>query len=286
MKWAVAGATMVAGVTGWPIAHSLSPILHNAWLRAAGLDAIFIALPCQPGRFAHLVEGLRGGVLRGMNVTAPFKEEALALSDRASATARRIGAANALVFEDSGVVVADNTDAEGFAAALRSQAPAFRADSGPAVILGAGGAARAAAVTLLEMGAPSVRLVNRTPERAVDLARGLSGEARGYGLQAAEFAFDGACLLVSTLPSGAQAGVVAGLPLGRLLPGAVVMDMTYRPLETPLLSRAKAAHLTLVDGLAMLIGQAGPSFELFFGRPTPHLDVRSLAEESLDLAFC
>ena len=257
-----------AGVVGNPIGHSLSPLIHRAWIAAAGPDGAYDAYePQDEAAFLALIDIGRAGRLRGLNVTAPYKLAALAAADSVSETARRAGSANLLVFED-GRVRADSTDGLGLMAALVEQAPNLRLAGRPAVVLGAGGAGRAAAAALSDAGA-EVRIVNRTHERALALAADL-----GVTAMAAEAALDGAALVVNALSA------TPDIDPSRLLGDAVLMDMTYRPLETPFLAAGRARGLTGVDGLAMLIGQARPSFEALFGEAPPAVDVRALALEA------
>jgi shikimate dehydrogenase len=216
---------------------------------------------------------LRGGVVRGLNVTSPFKALALAAADEASATARRAGAANLLLFEPEGDVWANNTDGEGLLAAFAEQAPGFDPAAGPVVILGAGGAARGAVAAFLDAGAPAVRLVNRSSERAQALAVEF-----GDAVTAADVgALTGANAIINATPAAPD------IPLQQAPASAVVMDMVYRPLDTPLLIAARALGLRTVDGLAMLIGQARPSFRAFFGvDPPDDVDVRARAIDHLE----
>ncbi len=263
---AITGAAKVGGIAGNPVAHSLSPVIHNAWIAAAGLDAVYAPFaPRDAAGFDALVAAGRAGLLSGLNVTAPFKEQAYALADQASTTARDSRSANILVFTD-GRVQADSTDGMGLLWALQVQAPALTLDGQPAVLLGAGGAARAAAAALARAGA-QVRIVNRSRERAEALAADLGGSV---SVADGPTAFDGATLVVNAL------SVRPDLNLSVLDPATVVMDMTYRPVVTPFLQSARDAGLTIVDGLGMLIGQAGPSFEAIFGIPPPNLDPRPL----------
>lgn len=262
----ITGSARLAGIVGNPVAHSLSPLIHNAWIEALGLDAVYA--PFAPGDadgFAVLVAAGRAGLLAGLNVTAPFKEQAFALADTASETARAAGSANILVFRD-GRVEADSADGEGLLWALKTRAPRLVLDGAPVVMLGAGGAARAAVAALARAGA-RVRIVNRTRERAEALAADI-----GLGVQAidAAMAFDGARLVVNALSVRPEVDPAA------FEAGTVVMDMTYRPVETPFLNAAQAAGLTIVDGLAMLIGQAAPSFRALFGVDPPDLDPRPM----------
>lgn len=256
--------TVVAGVAGQPITHSLSPVIHGIWITAAGLDAVYRAFgPADADAFADLVNEGGRGVLRGLNITAPFKEQALALADEVSATARACGSANLLVFE-AGRVRADSTDGAGLMAALAEQAPMLDVKGRPVVVLGAGGAARAAAAALKAAGA-EVGILNRTAQRARALADDLGVDTSDAG------AVGEAALVVNAL------SVRPEIDLGMLRRDAVLMDMTYRPLMTPFLVEGRARGLTTVDGLAMLIGQARPSFRALFGIAPPEVDVRAAA---------
>ncbi|MCA3716115.1 shikimate dehydrogenase [Phenylobacterium sp.] len=261
-------ATRLAGVVGRPVHHSLSPVLHNTWLAAAGLDGAYVAFSLAPERFSAFVEGFRGGSLAGVNVTLPFKTDALAAADRVSPRARTAGAANVLVFEADGSVTADNTDGEGLLYAFARQAPGFRPESGPLVLFGAGGAARGAAAAFLEAGCPEVRLLNRTRSRAEAVAEALGGRVRVLDLTDAA-ALDGAAALINASSAGLGFDAPPPPDFSAAPAGAVAMDMTYKPLRTPFLAAAAARGLATVDGLDMLIGQARPAFEAFFGRPPP-----------------
>lgn len=269
-------ATRIAGVVGHPIAHSLSPVLHNAWLGAAGLDGAYVAFSLEPGRLAAFVEGFRGGSLAGVNVTLPFKTDALDAADEVSARAAAAGAANVLVFGPGGRVTADNTDGVGLLYAFARQAPGFRPDSGPLVIFGAGGAARGAVAAFLEAGCPEVRILNRTRSRADDLAA-----LFGPRVRALDPADPGSLHDASALVNASSGGLGPEAPpppdFAAAPAGAVAMDMTYKPLRTPFLAAAAARGLATVDGLDMLVGQAMPAFAAFYGQPPPAgLDVRAL----------
>lgn len=278
----ITGATRVAGVVGRPIVHSMSPILHNAWLAAAGIDGVYVPFSTEPDRFAAFAQSLRGGTVAGLNVTLPFKGEALALADEASFRARSAEAANVLVFRDDGTIFADNTDGLGMLGAFAEQAPGFDPKAGPVTILGAGGAARGAAAAFVEAGCPEVRIVNRTLGKALEIAEVLGMSA--YPLSEAAASFDGAIAVVNATSAGLSGGAALELPLEATPAGAVIMDMVYKPLLTPFLTQAQALERRTVDGLAMLIGQAVPSFEYFYGQPPPReVDVRSLAINALGL---
>lgn len=281
MSIAMTGAGWVAGVVGSPVTHSLSPVIHNAWIEEAELDAAYVPFAPPPPGFRPLVLAMRGGVIRGLNVTIPFKEEALDLADEATPLARQAGAANLLLFREDGAIVADNTDGEGMLAAMAHQAR-FRPTDGPAVILGAGGAARGAAAALLESGCPSVRIINRTRDRALGLARQLGPRAAAFGRDDAHQALRDTACVINATSLGLGGGPGPDIDLEAAPPQAVVMDMVYKPLKTEFLTRAKARGMPTVDGLEMLIRQAIPSFEAFFGRPPPAtVDVRQLCLETL-----
>jgi shikimate dehydrogenase len=262
----ITGAGRVAGIAGNPVAHSLSPVIHNAWLAAGDIDGAYVPFaPADEAGFEALVAAGRAGLIMGLNVTAPFKQQAFALADEATAAARLTGSANILQFID-GRVLADSSDGVGLMRGLKEQAPTLDLRGRPVVMLGAGGAARAGAGALVEAGA-EVRIVNRSRDRAEALAADLGPSVRV--MEAAE-ALDGAALVINAL------SVPPELDFDRVAPGTVVMDMTYKPLETPVLKAARARGLATVDGLSMLIGQAAPSFEALFRLPPPPLDLRAL----------
>jgi shikimate dehydrogenase len=262
----ITGAAAVAGIAGDPIAHSLSPVMHNAWLAAAGMDGVYVPFrPRDPAGFEALIAAGRSDLLQGLNVTAPFKAQAFGLADTATERARRVGSANILVFED-GRVHADSADGEGLLLALAEQASALKLMDSLVVVLGAGGAARAAVGSLVDAGA-EVRLLNRSRDRADALAAELGDRV---SVADDDAVIRDAALIINAL------SVQPTVDLDQLSAGAVVMDMTYRPVETAFLKAARARSLTTVDGLAMLIGQAAPSFEALFRRPPPPLDLRPL----------
>lgn len=266
MKQTISGAAKVGGIAGNPIGHSLSPVIHNAWIAAAGMDAAYVPFaPADAAGFEALVAAGRSGLLAGLNVTAPFKAQAFALADSASDAAKGSGSANVLVFRD-GRVACDSTDGFGMMWAISDQAPGLTVKDRPVVILGAGGAARAAAGTLIDEGA-AVRILNRSRDRAESLAADL-GPSVSVVDEAT--AFDGAVLVINAL------SIPPTVDLALLEPEAAVMDMTYRPVDTDFLKAARARGLRTVDGLGMLIGQAGPSFRAIFGVEPPALPLRPL----------
>ena len=278
----ITAQTRIAGVVGHPVGHSLSPVIHNAWIEAAGLDAVYLAFAPPEARFEALVNGLRDQVALGLNVTIPFKERAAVLADRRTAAVERAGAANLLVFEPDGGVTADNTDGIGLMGAL-SEAGGLAILS-PVVVLGAGGAARGAVLSLLDSGVSAIRLVNRSRERAEAIAV-LDARVMVMGWDEAGDALDGVSAVINATSLGMTGQPPLELILDRAPPTAVVMDMVYRPLKTRLLKAAERRGHPTADGLSMLIAQARPSFEAFFGRPPPaDLDVRALCEQILGQA--
>lgn len=282
MKPPITGRTLVAGVAGQPIAHSLSPLIHNAWLESAGIDGVYVAFAPDADRFEVFVDGLRGGAIRGLNVTIPFKEVALSIADVVSPRAEKAAAANLLTFEADGGVTADNTDGVGLLGALAAQAPGFDPAAGPIAVLGAGGAARGAVGALLTAGTPQVRIVNRTLAKAEAVAGAVGRSAVACPLDAAANAFDGVIAVINATSAGQVGQPVLQVPLEATPESAVVMDMVYKPLETPFLARAKQLGRRTVDGLEMLIRQAAPSFEAFYGATPPtDVDVRALALKAL-----
>ena len=261
----LSGRARLAGVVGWPVAHSRSPRLHGYWLDLHGIDGAYVPLGVQPEHFADTLITLARLGFAGMNVTLPHKEAALAAVDEADADARRIGAVNTIVIRGDGSLFGTNTDARGFIANLCEQAPAWRASAAPAVMLGAGGAARAAAVALLDAGVPRLCIVNRTARRAEVLAATLGEKASVAPWRDRHRGLVGAGLLVNTTSLGMEGHDVLDLDLGALPRDAVVHDIVYAPLETQLLATARARGHVVVDGLGMLLHQARAGFAAWFG---------------------
>ncbi len=256
----------VAGVMGWPVAHSLSPRLHGYWLEQYGIDGAYVPLPVAPADFAGALRALARMGFAGVNVTVPHKEAALATVDRADEAARRIGAINMVTFAADGTMDGRNTDVFGFAAHLQAAQPGWLAAGKRAVVLGAGGAARAVVAALADDGIAEIRLVNRTPARAEALARALGGPVRPVAWDERSDALEGADLLVNTTVLGMDGKPELALDLAALPEAAVVYDIVYAPLETALLAAAAARGNPVVDGLGMLLHQARPAFAAWFGR--------------------
>lgn len=262
---AISGAARLAGVMGWPVAHSLSPRLHGYWLEHYKIDGAYIPMPVAPKDFEVALKALPKLGFAGVNLTVPHKEAALALADTADDLARRLGAANTLIFKADGHIEAHNTDGYGFIENLRDHEPGLSVDEAPAVVVGAGGSARAVVAALCDAGAPEVRLVNRTKARAEALKRDLGGPITVIDWEARAGALDGAGLLVNTTTQGLRGLPALELSLDALPKQARVADLIYTPLDTPLLVEAKARGHRTIDGLGMLLHQARPGFTAWFG---------------------
>jgi len=266
----ITGAARIAGVIGWPIGHSRSPRLHNYWLARYGLDGAYVPLGIKPEDIEIALRALPKLGFAGANVTVPHKEAAHRLSDRLEESARRTGAVNTLVVQN-GKLVGSNTDGYGFLQNLRASAVGWSGARGPAVIIGAGGAARAIAAALIEARAPEIRVVNRTRARADALVSALGRPLAAVDWSQRADALKGAALLVNATTLGMQGAGALDLPLESLPKAALVNDIVYVPLVTPLLAAAAARGNPTVDGLGMLLHQAVPGFTAWFGR-APEVD--------------
>ena len=270
-----------AGVIGWPVVHSRSPRLHRYWLERYGIAGAYLPMPVRPGEEAAALRGLAALGFAGCNVTVPHKRAALALVDAPDDLARRIGAVNLVVVRPDHSLAGSNTDAAGFLDNLREQAPGWQAD-GAAVVLGAGGAARAVVAALADAGVPEIRLLNRTRGHAEALAAALGGPVAVRDWERRSAALEGAALVVNTTLLGMHGQAPLDLDLAALPLDAVVCDLVYVPLETPLLAQARERGNPAVDGLGMLLHQAVPSFEAWFGvRPVVTPELRALIAATL-----
>ena len=256
---------LLAGVMGWPVAHSRSPLIFAHWFARHGIPGAYVRLAVRHEDFEQVLRALPKAGFRGVNVTLPHKLAALELADERSDAAEAIGAANTLVFTVEGAIRADNTDAFGFLENLREGAPVWDPTTAPALVLGAGGAARAVIHALLGAGVPAVRLTNRSPERARELAAHFGPSVELVDWAERDDAVAGVGLIVNTTSLGMEAQPPLALSLAAAPPEAVVCDIVYTPLVTPLLADARRRGLTAVDGLGMLLHQARPGFRAWFG---------------------
>lgn len=266
----------LAGVIGAPVAHSLSPRLHGHWLRAHGIAGHYVPLHVEPEDLAEVLAALPRMGFVGVNVTIPHKEAALNLANLVTDRAALIGAANTLIFHPDGRIHADNTDGYGFLANLRQNAPGWDPAAGPAVVFGAGGAARAILTALLEAGTPEIRIANRTRPRADALRQEFGPRVAVVDWARASDMLPGARTVVNTTSLGMVGKSEFRLSiLDRLEPEAVVNDLVYTPLETEFLRTAAARGCRVVDGLGMLLHQGAPGFERWFGvRPAVDSSLR------------
>lgn len=266
----------LAGVIGSPIAHSKSPRLHGYWLRSMGLPGHYIPMDVVVDDLATALRTLPRLGFVGVNVTIPYKEKVLEIADLITDRATLIGAANTLIFRSDGKIHADNTDGYGFIENLRQYAPDWQADAGPAVVLGAGGAARAVVATLLDAGVPQILLTNRTRLRAEKLREDFGKRVQVVDWVQAGNVLEEARIVVNTTSLGMVGKQELRVPLDGLRPGTIVNDLVYTPLNTRLLQVAADQGCHVVDGLGMLLHQAVPGFERWFGaRPVVDDAVRA-----------
>lgn len=266
----------LAGVIGHPVAHSRSPRIHRHWLHTLGIQGHYIPMDVAPQDLEHVIRTLPKAGFVGANVTVPHKEAVMAIADQITDRATLIGAANTLIFRPDGKIHADNTDGYGFLENLRSGAPDWDPTAGPAVVFGAGGAARAIISALADAGVPEIILTNRTRARAEHLR-----ETFGQRVVVADWVQAGnvveqARLLVNTSSLGMVGNPELRVPLDGLRPDCVVTDLVYAPLKTRLLQVAEEAGCVTVDGLGMLLHQAVPGFERWFGE-RPEVDAATRA---------
>ena len=273
---------ILAGVMGWPVAHSRSPAIHGRWIRQYGLQGDYVLLPVQPAHLPDAVRGLRALGFAGCNITIPHKVSAMALVDRVDPLARRIGAINTIVVEPDGALAGYNNDAYGFIQSLLDAQPGWRADTGPVTVLGAGGGARAILVALAERGAREIRLCNRSLDKAQALAEEFGAPVHAYPWAQRAEALDGCALLVNTTSLGMKGQEPLELALDSLPRHALVSDIIYVPLETPLLAAARQRGNPTVNGLGMLLNQARPAFRSWFGvMPDVTSELRHAIEATL-----
>jgi shikimate dehydrogenase len=256
---------VLAGVMGWPVAHTRSPAIHNHWIAKYGLKGAYVQLPVQPERLEAAIRGLAALGFAGCNVTVPHKESAMRIMDELHPAARRVAAINTIVVQPDGRLLGMNNDGAGYIQSLRDADATWRGDAGPALVLGAGGAARAIVVALLDEGAPELRITNRTLERAQALADDFGDRVKVVPWAERNEAMAGVSLLVNTTSLGMHGQAPLDVALGALPLEAMVSDAVYIPLETPLLAQARMRGHRTVNGLGMLLNQARPAFQSWFG---------------------
>jgi len=256
---------VLAGVMGWPVAHTRSPAIHNHWIAHYGLKGAYVQLPVQPARLEAAIRGLPALGFAGCNITVPHKISAMAWMDEVHPAAQRIEAINTVVVREDGSLLGVNNDGVGYIQSLRDADPAWRADTGPALVLGAGGAARAIVVALLDEGVPELRICNRTQEKAQAFRDAFGDRVKVIPWSERNAAMAGVSLLVNTTTQGMHGQPALDVALDDLPAHAMVSDAIYIPLETPLLAAARQKGHRTVNGLGMLLNQARPAFKSWFG---------------------
>ncbi len=256
----------LAGVIGSPIAHSKSPLLHGHWLKSLGLPGHYVHLDISSDKLEEALRFMPTLGFVGANVTLPFKERILGIADTVSDRATIIGAANTLIFTKDGKIFADNTDGYGFLENMYQSAPNWKAADGPCVVFGAGGASRAIIASLLDAGAPEIRLTNRTKQRSEKLRDEFGHRIAVVDWVQAGDVLNDATTIVNTTALGMTGKPEFTISLDRINPNATVCDLVYTPLKTTFLQQAEDAGCEIVDGLGMLLHQAVPGFERWFGQ--------------------
>ena len=254
----------IAGIIGWPVSHSRSPLLHNHWLARHGIDGAYIPMPVHPDHLGQAIRALPALNFRGANITIPFKQTVMAYLDDIDPGALRLKSVNTVVVRDDGSLWGTSTDGQGFIDSLRAQYSAFDFTAKPVTILGAGGAARAIIASLIDHGAPEIRVVHRTVERIAEIQQDL-GDKRILPANDAQASLDGAGLLINSTTMGMTGQSPLELDLAPLPKDALVADIVYAPLETDLLARARARGNPVLGGIGMLLYQARAGFHHWFG---------------------
>lgn len=255
----------LAGVMGMPVFQSRSPILHNYWIRKYGLRGAYGHFPVQVENIEAAIRGLSALGIAGCNITQPHKLMAMKLMDKLSPMAERIGAINCIVVQPDGALHGFNNDGFGYIQSLKDIQPHWRADAGPITVLGCGGGSRAVVISLLDEGAQEIRLINRTRAKAEELSAANPAVVKVFDWSERHAALDGAAMLVNTTNQGMYGQPALDIQLDALPTSALVSDLIYIPLETPLLAAARTRGNVTTNGLGMLLNQAIPAFEAWFG---------------------
>lgn len=261
----MSGEFGLAGVMGWPIAQSRSPVIHNYWLEKYKINGRYVPLAVKPERLPDAIRGLPALGFRGCNLTMPHKQMAMAMVDSLTDTAKRIGALNCIVVGDEGKLLGVNNDGNGYVLSVQEVAPQWTPDAGPIAILGAGGAARALIVALLERGAKEIRLINRTLEKAEQLAKEYGAAIKPMAWDKRSDVIGDVALLANATSQGMIGKPALDISLDKLSKQTLVSDLIYVPPETPFLAAAKARGNVTINGLGMLLHQARPAFQAWFG---------------------
>ena len=273
---------LMAGIMGWPVMHSRSPKIHNYWLSKHGLAGTYVPLAIRAEGLRAALRALPALGFAGCNLTIPHKETAFEIVDRVDPLARRIGAINCVVVAPDGSLDGCNCDGFGYVQSVLEADPAWQADAGPIVLIGAGGGARAVVVSLVDQGAKEIRLVNRSPKRAQTLAQEFGAPIKALAWDDRHAALRGAAMLINTTSQGMAGQPALDLALDDLPTSALVSDIIYVPRETPLLAAARLRGNRTINGLGMLLNQARPAFHAWFGvMPEVTAELRAMIEETI-----
>jgi len=273
---------LLAGVMGWPIMHSRSPLMHNYWFRQHELAGTYVPLAIQPEGLAAALRALNPLGFAGCNLTIPHKQQALTIVDEVDTVAKRIGAISCVMVRSDGSLAGTNNDWFGFIHNLKQELPGWRADAGPVAVLGAGGGSRAVCYGLMQEGAKEIRLINRTLARARGLADEFGGPIKALPWEQRHDALEGAALVVNATSQGMVGQPALDLRLDKLSKSALAADIIYIPLETPFLAAARQRGNRTVNGLGMLLHQGRPAWKLWYGIETVvTAELRLLMEKSI-----
>jgi len=273
---------LLAGVMGWPVMHSRSPLMHNYWFRQLGLPGTYVPLAIEPAGLAAALKALRPLGFAGGNLTIPHKQQAMTIVDEVDTVAKRIGAISCVVVRPDGSLAGTNNDWFGFIHNLKQEQPGWRADAGPVVVLGAGGGSRAVCYGLMQEGAREIRLVNRTFARAKGIAGDFGGPIQALPWERRHDALEGAALVVNATSQGMVGQPALDLRLDKLSQTALAADIIYIPLETPFLAAARQRGNRTANGLGMLLHQGRPAWQMWFGiEPVVTAELRSMMEKSI-----
>jgi len=272
----------MAGVMGWPVMHSRSPLMHNYWMEQQGVAGTYVFFEIRPGTLEPALRGLHPLRFSGCNLTIPHKLDAMTIVDEVDDVARKIGAISCVVVREDGSLFGTNNDWRGFLGNLKQQYPDWRPDAGPVTVVGAGGGGRAVVYALLSAGVKELRLVNRTHERALKLAADLGGPIEVLRWEERHDALEGVATAVNVTSQGMTGEAALDIRLDKLPKDALAADIIYAPLETPYLAAARQRGNRTLNGLGMLIHQGPPAWKLWFGlEPTVTAELREIMERSL-----
>jgi len=273
---------LLAGVMGWPVMHSRSPMMHNYWFKKHGLAGTYVPLAIRPEHLSAALRGLHPLGFAGVNVTIPHKQEAMKMVHEVDTLAKSIGAISCVIVRSDGSLAGTNNDCYGFMHAVRQEQPGWRADAGPVVVIGAGGGSRAVCYGLAQEGAREIRVVNRTLARAKGIAQEFGGPISALPWEQRHEVLGGAAMVVNTTSCGMVGQPALDIELDKLPQSALVADIIYIPLETPFLAAARRRGNSTINGLGMLLNQGRPAWKAWFGiEPEVTAELRAIVEKTI-----